>query len=112
MKTMSDATNEQITSLVKLQKIEIEISILTEPQPLKYRNSNDLLNKLRVNIDGVIIRKGQQSATFLPQVWDQLPQPKQFLSHLCMKAGLSADEWTKKPLEILTYQVQYFEEEK
>jgi AMMECR1 domain-containing protein len=48
----------------------------------------------------------------LPQVWEQLPRPDQFLSHLCMKAGLPADDWKKSRLEIMTYQVQYFEEEK
>ena len=93
-------------------KVDIEISILTEPQLLKYRNSKDLLNKLRVNVDGVILRKGQHSATFLPQVWDQLPHPKQFLSHLCVKAGLAADAWKKQDIDISTYQVQYFEEDK
>ncbi len=96
----------------EFDRVDLEISILTEPQPLTYRDSSDLMDKLRVNIDGVILRKGGMSATFLPQVWHQLPQPKQFLSHLCMKAGLSADAWKKKPIDILTYQVQYFEEEK
>jgi AMMECR1 domain-containing protein len=63
-------------------------------------------------VDGVILRKGSASATFLPQVWEQLPQPEKFLSHLCTKACLSSDAWKKGHLEILTYQVQYFEEEK
>ncbi len=96
----------------ELDQVGIEISILTEPQPLEYRNSKDLLVKLRVNVDGVILRKGSASATFLPQVWEQLPQPESFLSHLCTKAGLSSNAWRKNNLEILTYQVQYFEEEK
>jgi len=71
-----------------------------------------LIAKLRVHVDGVILSKGPANATFLPQVWEQLPKPEQFLSHLCMKAGLPADDWEKSRLEILTYQVQYFEEEK
>jgi MEMO1 family protein len=96
----------------ELDRVDIEVSILTEPQPLEYRDSKDLLSKLRVNVDGVILRKGSASATFLPQVWEQLPQPEKFLSHLCTKAGLPADTWKKGKLEILTYQVQYFEEEK
>jgi uncharacterized protein (TIGR00296 family) len=50
------------------------------------------------------------SATFLPQVWEQLPQPEPFLSHLCMKAGLPADQWREGDLTVLVYQVQYFEE--
>ncbi len=96
----------------ELDRVDIEVSILTEPQPLEYRDSKDLLSKLRVNVDGVILRKGSASATFLPQVWEQLPQPEKFLSHLCTKAGLRADTWKKGNLDILTYQVQYFEEEK
>ena len=63
-----------------------------------------------MNIDGVIIRKGHASATFLPQVWEQLPEPEDFLSHLCMKAGLPSNAWCDTKLEVLTYQVQYFEE--
>ncbi len=96
----------------ELNRVDIEVSILTEPQPLEYQDSQDLLSKLRVNVDGVILRKGSASATFLPQVWEQLPQPEKFLSHLCTKAGLPADEWKKGNLDILTYQVQCFEEEK
>ncbi len=96
----------------ELDRVDIEVSILTEPRPLEYRDSNELISKLRVNVDGVILRKGSASATFLPQVWEQLPQPEKFLSHLCMKAGLSADTWKKEHPDISTYQVQYFEEEK
>jgi AmmeMemoRadiSam system protein A len=96
----------------ELDRVDIEVSILTEPQPLKYKDSEDLLSKLRVNVDGVILRKGSASATFLPQVWAQLPQPETFLSHLCSKAGLSPDAWKEGNLDILTYQVQCFEEEK
>jgi len=96
----------------ELDRVDIEVSILTEPKPLEYRDSKDLLSKLRVNVDGVILRKGSASATFLPQVWEQLPQPEKFLSHLCLKAGLPSDAWRKGNLDILTYQVQYFEEEK
>jgi AmmeMemoRadiSam system protein B/AmmeMemoRadiSam system protein A len=94
----------------ELDQTEIEVSILTEPFPLEYRDGQDLLGKLRVNVDGVIIRKGHRSATFLPQVWEQLPRPEDFLSHLCMKAGISSDAWKGSGLEVLTYQVQYFEE--
>ncbi|MEE9496447.1 MAG: AmmeMemoRadiSam system protein A [Desulfobacterales bacterium] len=94
----------------ELDRVEIEISILSEPQPLKYRDADDLIKKLRPHIDGVIIRKDQASATFLPQVWEQLPRPQDFLAHLCMKAGLAADSWQNPELEVSTYQVQYFEE--
>ena len=92
----------------EFEHVDIEISILTKPQPLVYTNYSDLIAKLRVNIDGVIIRKGHTGSTFLPQVWKQLPEPDIFLSHLCAKAGLSADSWKNTKLEVLTYQVQYF----
>ena len=97
-------------SAAELERTEIEVSILTEPMPLEYRDWRDLVQKLRVNEDGVIIRKGHTSATFLPQVWEQLPRPEDFLTHLCMKAGLPSDAWKSSELEVLTYQVQYFEE--
>jgi AmmeMemoRadiSam system protein A len=94
----------------ELDRVSIEVSILSEPQPLYYREASDLIKKLRPNIDGVILRKDSASATFLPQVWEQLPQPKDFLTHLCLKAGLAADAWQHSELEVSTYQVQYFEE--
>ena len=97
-------------SASELDRVTIEVSILSNPQPLSYRNAADLLKKLRPNIDGVIIRKQFASATFLPQVWEQLPDPQDFIKHLCMKAGLPADAWRHSHLEVSTYQVQYFEE--
>jgi AmmeMemoRadiSam system protein B/AmmeMemoRadiSam system protein A len=93
-----------------LDRTEIEVSILSEPQPLAYRDGPDLINKLRTHVDGVIIRKGHASATFLPQVWEQLPGAEDFLTHLCQKAGLPSTAWQNSGLEVLTYQVQYFEE--
>jgi AmmeMemoRadiSam system protein A len=96
----------------EFDKIEIEISILTAPQELDYSDPEDLLSKLRPGIDGVILKKGYREATFLPQVWDQLPDKEEFLTHLCMKAGLSHDSWSKEKPQVSTYQVQAFEEEK
>jgi AmmeMemoRadiSam system protein A len=95
----------------EFESIRVEVSILTEPKPLAYTDANDLLSKLRPGTDGLIIRKGYHQATFLPQVWEQLPNKKDFLSHLCLKAGLAADAWAKDKLEVQTYQVQAFEEE-
>ena len=95
----------------EFDRIDIEVSILTEPKPLAYTNGDDLLRKLRPGVDGVIIKRGAQQATFLPQVWEQLPDKKAFLTHLCLKAGLDADEWKRGELNVSTYQVQAFEEE-
>ena len=92
------------------KKVRVEISILTDPAPLDYTDAVDLLNKLRPGVDGLIIKKGFHQATFLPQVWEQLPDKKEFLRHLCLKAGLDRDTWKDDKLEVLVYQVQAFEE--
>ena len=94
----------------ELAAIEMEVSILTEPTPLSYASPEELLRALRVGIDGVIILQGGRSATFLPQVWQQLPEPQDFLSHLCQKACLPVDAWRSGGLEVFTYRVQYFAE--
>ena len=96
----------------ELDSIEVEVSILSEPVPVEYTDGIDLLTKLTPGADGVIIRQGAARATFLPQVWDQLNGPEEFLNHLCLKAGLAADAWQTSKLEVLIYQVQYFEEKK
>jgi AmmeMemoRadiSam system protein A len=89
----------------------IEISILTRPQVLDYKDADELLSTLRPEIDGVIIEHHNQSATFLPQVWSQLADPSDFLTHLCTKAGLSPEQWKTGDLRVSTYQVQLFEED-
>ena len=96
----------------ELDAVQIEVSVLTEPAELEYADADDLLARLKPGVDGLIIKKGYASATFLPQVWEQLPRPESFLSHLCMKAGLPADQWREGDLTVLVYGVQYFEEER
>lgn len=88
----------------------IEVSVLTAPEPLPYADADELVHKLTPKVDGVILEQGWHRATFLPQVWDQLPMPEEFLSQLCYKAGLSATAWRKGDLAVSTYQVQEFEE--
>lgn len=94
----------------ELAQTRIEVSVLTLPETLSYSGADDLLSQLRPGIDGVILRKGGASATFLPQVWKQLPRRQDFLSHLCLKAGLAAQAWREDILGVEIYQVQYFEE--
>lgn len=96
----------------ELDTVSIEVSVLTEPQPLLYADAHDLTAKLRPGVDGVTIRIGSASATFLPQVWAQLPTPESFLSNLCLKAGLAGDDWRREQMVVETYQVQSFEESK
>lgn len=94
----------------ELPDLHVEVSVLSEPKPLAYRNADELLHLLRPGIDGVILSgPGGASATFLPQVWQQLPAPEQFLGHLCRKAGLAESAWRSGSLDISTYQVQSFE---
>ncbi len=94
----------------ELPLIEIEISHLTSPLPLQYNNSADLPGLLRPNVDGVILKDRSRRATFLPQVWAQLPDPQMFLSHLCQKMGAQPDLWRRKVLEISIYHVEEFRE--
>ncbi len=94
----------------ELAEVSIEVSVLTTPISLIYDAKEDLLQRLQPHVDGVILKKGSATATFLPQVWQQLPDPRDFLSHLCLKAGLSANSWEKDKPDISVYQVQAFEE--
>jgi AmmeMemoRadiSam system protein A len=93
-------------------QLVIEISRLTIPQPLPYRQPAELLACLKPDVDGVILRDGIRRATFLPQVWEKLPDPAAFLSHLCQKMGAPSDLWRRKILQVFTYQVEEFEEAK
>ena len=98
-------------SFEELRDTKIEVSILTCPEKVEYKDGSDLIRKIRPDIDGVIIKKDYHSATFLPQVWKQLGSPESFLRQLCMKAGLPPDEWKTGNLIVSTYQVQFFEED-
>lgn len=94
----------------ELEQINVEVSRLTEPKPLAYRTPEELLAGLRPGVDGVVLRDGVRRATFLPQVWEKVPDPAQFLEHLCLKMGESPDLWRRKKLEVLVYQVEEFHE--
>lgn len=91
--------------------LKIEISYLTNPVPLRYDQPESLPGALRIGEDGVILKDGYRRATFLPQVWQQLSEPDEFLSHLCSKMGVPADTWRKKMLEVSIYHVEEFAEE-
>jgi AmmeMemoRadiSam system protein A len=93
----------------EISSLDIEISILTKPESLGCRSPEDLLTKLNKNF-GVVIKKGRHQATFLPQVWEELPDKKEFLSHLCLKAGLDPDAWKQGGLEVSVYTVEKFSE--
>jgi uncharacterized protein len=90
----------------EIAKLDIEISVLTVPEKFSFSSPSEIVEKLKPGQDGVIIHRGRRSATYLPQVWDEFENIEQFLSSLCLKAGLPADDWRKPGLEIETYQVE------
>jgi len=95
----------------ELDRIKIEISILSAPHELEYKDSTDLLEKLTPLKDGVILSKGFNKATYLPQVWEDLKDKESFLSSLCIKAGLDPLSWKNEHLKIELYGAEKFEED-
>jgi hypothetical protein len=73
--------------------LEIHIAVLTRPVPIAFDSEEDLLAKLRPHIDGLVLEAGPHRATFLPAVWEQLPDPRDFLQALKRKAGLTQEAW-------------------
>lgn len=80
-------------SAAELPHTRIEVSLLSVPEEMDIASEADALAALRPGIDGVILRYGQARGTFLPQVWESLPRPADFLAQLRRKAGLPADFW-------------------
>ncbi len=74
--------------------LAVELSLLTTPRPLAVQSEADLLEKLRPGQDGLILQDGRLRATFLPSVWESLPDPADFVAHLKRKAGMPADHWS------------------
>jgi len=95
----------------ELARTRVEVSLLTPAQPLSCRDEADALAQLRPHIDGVILSAGRQRATFLPQVWEQLPDPADFLAQLKRKAGLPADFWSAD-LRLERYTVEKWREDR
>ena len=85
--------------------------MLTAPQPISFSSEADALRQLRPNVDGIILVAGAggRRSTFLPQVWEQLPEPRQFLAHLKQKAGLPSDWWSDE-VRLQRYEVQKWKE--
>ncbi len=93
----------------ELPRTRVEVSLLTAPAPMSFRDEADALRQLRPNVDGVIFAAAGRRSTFLPQVWEQLPDPRQFMAHLKQKAGLSADYWGPE-VELQRYEVRKWKE--
>lgn len=89
--------------------LRLEISLLTQPQPMTFSGEEDALGQLHPNVDGVVLETGNHRSTFLPQVWEQIPEPRQFLVQLKIKAGLPPDFWSAE-LRLSRYQVEKWKE--
>ena len=89
--------------------LEIEVSVLGEPEPLPALSEADACAALRPGIDGVVLEWRGHRATFLPQVWDDLPEPRAFLAALNRKAGLPPDHWASD-LRLSRYAVRKYVE--
>jgi len=94
----------------ELPFIDIEISVLSIPEKLIFNSSEELLNKLKPEKHGVILKKDVYNSTFLPQVWKDLPDKKAFLSQLSLKAGLPPLAWQESGLEVYIYEAFVFSE--
>lgn len=90
-------------------RIKVEVSLLSDPEFMDFKDEADVLSRLRPGIDGVIFFNGCQKATFLPQVWEQLPEPRDFMAALKRKAGKAGDFWGPNVM-IATYQVKKWRE--
>ena len=84
----------QPVSKTEFDSLQYHISILTEPEPMKVKDEQDLLSQLRPGIDGIVLHEGTRRSTFLPSVWEALPDPAEFIRNLKLKAGLSGDHWS------------------
>ena len=91
----------------EFDSLEIHISVLSPPEEIAFFSEVDLLAQIRPGIDGLILQEGYQRGTFLPSVWEELPEKEQFLSHLKMKAGLPNTYWSDT-IRIFRYTTEYF----
>lgn len=94
----------------ELDRTEVEVSVLSKPEAIRFRDEADALSQLRPGVDGVIFQSGWHRSTFLPQVWEQLPDPRQFMAHLKLKAGVEADYWSDQ-VQLFRYTVDKYEEQ-
>jgi len=96
-------------SAKELPMVAIEVSLLSPSEPIEFTSREDALTQLNPGEDGVILAVGGRRATFLPQVWDELPDPGQFISHLLRKAGLTDSYWSDA-VQLSRYRVIAFQE--
>lgn len=93
----------------ELDDLHIEISVLTPAEPMQFSSEADLLEQIQPGVDGLVLEDGFHRGTFLPSVWEQLPDKQDFWRHLKLKAGLSPDHWSDK-VKVSRYRTLAFEE--
>ena len=94
----------------ELERVRIQVSVLGKPVPMTFSSEEDLIARLRPYKDGLILEDGVRRGTFLPSVWDALPEPREFLRQLKLKAGLSRDYWSDT-LRVYRYSTESFSED-
>jgi len=94
----------------ELADLSIEISVLSPSEPLTFGSEEELLQMIEPGRDGLILEAGNARGTFLPTVWESLPQPRDFLRHLKQKAGLHPDHWSDG-IRISRYRTESFSEQ-
>ena len=96
-------------SPTELESIRVEVSVLSKMEPLQFTSEADALAQLRPHQDGVVFQMGSHRSTFLPQVWEQLPEPAAFMAQLKRKAGLSSTTWDAQ-VQLWRYTVKKWSE--
>jgi len=99
----------QPLSAAELERIHIHVSVLSPQEPLDIGSELELLKVIRPGVDGLILEEEHHRGTFLPSVWETLRDPRQFLAHLKMKAGLSPEYWSDR-MKVARYTTESFGE--
>ncbi|MBT8428334.1 MAG: AmmeMemoRadiSam system protein A [Gammaproteobacteria bacterium] len=89
--------------------VDVHLSLLTTPERMQFSDEADLIGQIRAGEDGLILQDGPNRGTFLPSVWESLPNPVDFLIHLKRKAGLAANHWSER-VEVYRYHTESFGE--
>lgn len=94
---------------IDLNTLEIHISLLHPPEPMTFVSEDDLVAQVRPGVDGLIVEENGHRGTLLPSVWESLPDPREFVRHVKLKAGLSPSYWSSS-LRFYRYTTEAFPE--
>lgn len=97
----------RVLSAADLKSLHIHISLLGKPEPIEFDSQEDLLAKVRPGVDGLILEENGRCGTLLPSVWENLPDAREFVDHLKLKAGLPVNYWSKQ-IKISRYETESF----